>query len=162
MTGRVQYIIFDLFFVWFREHTDCGQREVVLVVGDEVAAKFELALRMRTKGIDFADKKIRIRTEQSVPILDDLKQAFKAALNKISNKSQLAGTIRYTLSRWVSLTRYTTDGRLEMTNNAAERRDTPLGFGTQELAVRRILHRRRTRRNRLHDHLNCQDERPRS
>ena len=38
-----------------------------------------------------------------------------------SGKSALAQAIRYTLSRWTALTRYVGDGRLEMTNNAAER-----------------------------------------
>jgi transposase len=75
------------------------------------------------------DERKSIRTEQSVPLLDDLKQAFEAALNKISVKSQLAGAIRYAHGRWASLTRYTTDGRLEMTNNAAERAIRPLALG---------------------------------
>jgi hypothetical protein len=33
----------------------------------------------------------------------------------------LAKAIRYALSRWQALVRYVGDGRLEMTNNAAER-----------------------------------------
>lgn len=75
------------------------------------------------------DERKRVRGEQSFDLLDDLKQAFEAALNKISGKSTLAGAIRYALSRWASLTRYTTDGRLEMTNNAAERAIRPLALG---------------------------------
>jgi transposase len=62
-------------------------------------------------------------------LLDELKLAFEVALNKISGKSQLAQEIRYAHGRWVSLTRYTTDGRLEMTNNAAERAIRPLALG---------------------------------
>ena len=38
-----------------------------------------------------------------------------------SGKSTLAQALRYSLSRWESLTRYTTDGRLDICNNAAER-----------------------------------------
>jgi Transposase IS66 family/IS66 C-terminal element len=34
----------------------------------------------------------------------------------------------YSLSRWTALTRYTTDGRLEMTNNAVERAIRPLAL----------------------------------
>jgi transposase len=75
------------------------------------------------------DERQRTRTEQSVPLLDELKRAFEAALNKISGKSTLAGAIRYAYGRWPSLTRYTTDGRLEMTNNAAERAIRPLALG---------------------------------
>ena len=40
----------------------------------------------------------------------------------------VAKAIRYALSRWTALTRYTTDGRLEMTNNAVERAIRPLAL----------------------------------
>ena len=46
----------------------------------------------------------------------------------MSGKSKLAQAIRYATSRWTALTRYTTDGRLEMTNNAAERAIRPLAM----------------------------------
>jgi transposase len=75
------------------------------------------------------DERQRIRAGQSAPLLDDLKKAVDAALNKISGKSALADAIRYAQRRWQSLTRYTTDGRLEMTNNAAERAIRPLALG---------------------------------
>jgi hypothetical protein len=49
-------------------------------------------------------------------------------LNQISGAGTLAKAIRYATSRWSALTRYTTDGRLEMTNNAAERAIRPLAM----------------------------------
>ena len=42
-------------------------------------------------------------------------------MRKLSKKAELAGAIRYALSRWVALTRYRDDGTIEMDNNAAER-----------------------------------------
>jgi hypothetical protein len=54
---------------------------------------------------------------------------FGATLGKISGKSTFAQAIRYALSRWAALTRFTADGRLEMTNNAAERAIRPLIIG---------------------------------
>ncbi|EME69302.1 transposase [Paramagnetospirillum caucaseum] len=48
---------------------------------------------------------------------------------KISGKSELAAAIRYARSRWAALSRYLDDGRLEMTNNAAERAIRPLTLG---------------------------------
>lgn len=42
-------------------------------------------------------------------------------LRSVSRKSELAGAIRYALTRWVALTRYVEDGRIEIDNNAAER-----------------------------------------
>lgn len=70
-----------------------------------------------------------IRDEQAVPKLDALKTVFEVTLNKISGKSSLAQALRYALSRWSSLTRYTTDGKLEISNNAAERAIRPLAIG---------------------------------
>ena len=43
------------------------------------------------------------------------------ALKQLSPKSETAGAIRYSLSRWRALTRYIDDGRLEIDNNPAER-----------------------------------------
>src|SRR5262249_23628124 len=65
----------------------------------------------------------------SIPRLADLERFFKTALTAISAKSTLARAIRYALSRWDALLRYTSDGRLEMTNNAAERAIRPLVLG---------------------------------
>ena len=75
------------------------------------------------------DERLKARIERAVPALDALKIVFEATLNKISNKSSLARALRYALSRWSSLTRYTTDGRLEISNNAAERAIRPLAVG---------------------------------
>jgi hypothetical protein len=69
------------------------------------------------------------RQTQSVPCLTDLKRFFETVLTEISAKSTLARAIRYAISRWDALTRYTSDGRLEMTNNAAERAIRPLVLG---------------------------------
>jgi transposase len=48
---------------------------------------------------------------------------------RLSGKSELAGAIRYARSRWAALTRYLSDGRLELSNNAAERAIRPLALG---------------------------------
>jgi hypothetical protein len=48
---------------------------------------------------------------------------------RICGKSSLAGALRYALSRWPSLTRYTTDGRLDISTNAAERAIRPVAIG---------------------------------
>ena len=75
------------------------------------------------------DERQRVRAEQSVLLLEDLKQTLEVTLGQISGKTTLAQAIRYMRSRWNSLLRYTTDGRLEMTNNAAERAIRPLSLG---------------------------------
>jgi transposase len=70
-----------------------------------------------------------VRQERSQPLLDELRGFLERALATISKKSSLAGAIRYSLARWPALCRFTSDGRLEMTNNAAERAIRPLALG---------------------------------
>jgi len=58
-----------------------------------------------------------------------LKGEFEAARGKVSEKSSFAKALRYALTRWDALTRYATDGRLDICNNAAERAIRPLALG---------------------------------
>jgi transposase len=75
------------------------------------------------------EERKNIRVEQSVPKLEALKALFNDTMSKVSRKSTLAQAIHYSLVRWPALTRYTTDGRLEMSNNAAERAIRPVAIG---------------------------------
>jgi transposase len=75
------------------------------------------------------EERLAVRRQEAVPRLAQLKAFLDHALTRISGKSTLAKAIRYVLSRWRALLRYATDGRLEMTNNAAERAIRPLTLG---------------------------------
>jgi transposase len=75
------------------------------------------------------EERLAVRQQEAVPRLAELRTFLERALNQISRKSTLAQATRYALSRWQALLRYTTDGRLEMTNNAAERAIRPLALG---------------------------------
>src|SRR3954451_19929449 len=68
----------------------------------------------------------RIRQSRTVPLVEELAAFLDATLPKLSGKSELAGAIRYARSRWPALTRYLANGRLEISNNAAERAIRPL------------------------------------
>ena len=83
------------------------------------------------RGINGQSAEVRrgVRQAQSVPLLAELKAFLETSLNRISGKSDLAKAIRYSLNRWEALCRFTQDGRLEMTNNAAERAIRPLTLG---------------------------------
>lgn len=61
------------------------------------------------------------RRRDAGPQLERLHAWLTQTLAQISRKSELADAIRYALARWKALTRYVTDGRIEMDNNAAER-----------------------------------------
>jgi len=68
-----------------------------------------------------ADLRCAQRQAHAKPRVDELKAALEASLRRISAKTGLADAIRYSLTRWTALTRYLDDGRLAMSNNAAER-----------------------------------------
>ncbi|MCC7123087.1 MAG: IS66 family transposase [Gammaproteobacteria bacterium] len=61
------------------------------------------------------------RQARAGPVLEELHRWLHATLPQIPKKSELAGAIRYALSRWRALTRYRDDGRIEIDNNIAER-----------------------------------------
>ena len=68
-----------------------------------------------------AGERRRFRQVRAGPLLADLKSWLEATVARLSRKSELATAIRYALNRWIQLTRYRDDGRLEIDNNAAER-----------------------------------------
>ncbi len=61
------------------------------------------------------------RQEHARPLLDELRRYLKEQNAKLSAKSNLAKALRYALGRWESLCLYTTDGRIGIDNNPAER-----------------------------------------
>jgi transposase len=54
-------------------------------------------------------------------LLEELHQWLKAQSLRVSRKSGLMEAIGYALNHWPALIRYSTDGRIEIDNNAAER-----------------------------------------
>jgi hypothetical protein len=67
------------------------------------------------------DARRDIRQARSAPLLDALYRWFKDTLTQVSAKSDLALAIRYAMSRWKALTRFTANGIIEIDNNGAER-----------------------------------------
>jgi transposase len=90
-----------------------------------IAELFEIETRINGRT---PQERLAVRQQEAVPLLRNLDSYLHNALSQISGKSTLAKAIRYALSRWSALTRYTTDGRLEMTNNAVERAIRPVAM----------------------------------
>lgn len=93
---------------------------------ERIAELFQIEADIRGRG---PAERLAVRQQQTIPRLEALKTFLGATLAKISAKSSLAGAIRYATSRWDALSRFTADGRLEMSNNAAERAIRPLALG---------------------------------
>jgi transposase len=68
-----------------------------------------------------AELRQQVRQARAGPKLAQLHDWLIATVKQLSKKSDLAGAIRYALTRWRSLTRYRDDGRIEIDNNPAER-----------------------------------------
>jgi transposase len=66
-----------------------------------------------------AEERLQIRRERSAPLLTDLEAWLRAA--RLSRSSNVIKPINYLLNRWEGFARLVHDGRICMTNNAAER-----------------------------------------
>lgn len=69
-----------------------------------------------------ASERLAARQVHVAPLVDDLEQFLRQQYGRLSRKGDLAKAINYMLSRWASFARFVSDGRICMTNNAAERR----------------------------------------
>jgi transposase len=76
-----------------------------------------------------AAERLAVRQELSAPLMLELHAWLMAQLEKLSRNHDLAKAINYMLRRWDAFTRFLGDGRVCLTNNAAERalRCVPLG-----------------------------------
>jgi transposase len=63
----------------------------------------------------------RVRQEQSAPLLATLELWLREQRSRLSNSSSVAKPIDYMLRRWDRFARFIDDGRICLTNNAAER-----------------------------------------
>jgi transposase len=75
------------------------------------------------------DRRRAVRQLQVHPLMDNLRAWSGETVSKIPGKSELAAAFRYASSRWEALSRYLDDGRLEISNNAAENAIRPVAIG---------------------------------
>jgi transposase len=68
-----------------------------------------------------AEQRLRVRREQSAPLLAGLEVWLREQRSRLSRSSSVAEPIDYMLRRWDRFARFIDDGRNCLTNNAAER-----------------------------------------
>ncbi len=68
-----------------------------------------------------ADQRLERRRKDSLPLVDDLQVWLQTERAKLSRSSPVAEAIDYMLKRWDGFTSFLQDGRICLTNNAAER-----------------------------------------
>jgi transposase len=68
-----------------------------------------------------AERRRAVRQELSAPLVADLESWLRESRAKLSRGNDLAKAMDYMLKRWTAFTRFLDDGRICLSNNAAER-----------------------------------------
>lgn len=76
-----------------------------------------------------AHERLASRQIHVAPLVAGLERYLREQYGRLSRKGDLAKAINYMLSRWDSFARFVHDGRICMTNNAAERRVRTIAVG---------------------------------
>ena len=83
-----------------------------------IDALFEIE---RTINGQSAERRRAVRQELSAPLVADLQAWMRAQRAKLARGNDVAKAMDYMLKRWSAFTRFLDDGRICLSNNAAER-----------------------------------------
>jgi len=86
------------------------------------------AIEDECKEMSTSDRQL-VRQTLSLPQLEKLKAFCSERLGRLADSSPTAVAIKYMLSNWEKLVLYTTDGRINISNNPAEQRVRPFAIG---------------------------------
>ncbi|GGI27732.1 hypothetical protein GCM10010987_45870 [Bradyrhizobium guangdongense] len=95
-------------------------------------------------------EKFKRRTPRSKLLLDDMHAWLLRERETLSRSSEVLKPMNYMLRRWADFARFLDDGRICLSNNAAERA-LRHRLGKAQLNLRRQPARRRTRRHHADD-----------
>jgi transposase len=83
-----------------------------------IDALFEIERAINGKS---PEERLAARQEHSAPLVADLEAWMRSHRAKLSSNNKVAEAMDYMLKRWASFARFLEDGRVCLTNNAAER-----------------------------------------
>jgi transposase len=83
----------------------------------------------RTINGQSAEQRRQVRQELSAPLVADLERWLREERPKLSRGNDLAKAMDYMLKRWPAFTRFLDDGRICLSNNAAERAVRGIALG---------------------------------
>jgi len=100
-----------------------GKKEIALSpiaieIVRRIDALFEIERSIKGKS---AEERLAVRQISSRPLAEDLHVYMRAQLARLARGHDLAKAINYILKRWAGFTRFLKDGRVCLSNNAAER-----------------------------------------
>jgi transposase len=82
-----------------------------------IDALFDIERTINGRG---AEQRRAVREELSAPLVADLERWLREQRPKLSRGNDLAKAMDYMLKRWLAFTRFLDDGRICLSNNAAE------------------------------------------
>ena len=83
-----------------------------------IDAIFDIEREINGRSID---QRVAVRRDRVAPLVSELETWMRQEYGKLSRHSDVAKAMNYMLSRWQAFTRFLDDGRICITNNAAER-----------------------------------------
>jgi transposase len=75
------------------------------------------------------EQRLAVRNELSAPLVANLESWMREQRTKLSRGNDVAKAMDYVLKRWTAFTRFLNDGRICMSNNAAERAIRGIALG---------------------------------
>lgn len=91
-------------------------------------ALYEVERVAKERALEAAERRA-LRQSAAVPVAEKLHAWLTARLNEVAPGSATEKAIKYSLGRWVALTRYLEDGDLPIDNNWLENRMRPVALG---------------------------------
>jgi transposase len=91
-----------------------------------IDALFEIERSINGKS---AQQRLAVRQELSAPLVADLESWTREQRAKLSRGNEIAKAMDYMLKRWPAFTRFLDDGRICLSNNAAERAIRGIALG---------------------------------
>ena len=100
-----------------------GKKEIALSpIAIEVVRRIDALFEIeRTINGKSAAERLAVRQKRSRPLVEDLQTYLREQLARLSRGHDLAKAINYILKRWPAFTLFLDDGRVCLSNNAAER-----------------------------------------
>jgi site-specific recombinase XerD len=117
---------------------------------------------LKLQDLDWAQERLALRQELSAPLVADLEEWMRDNRSKLSKNSDVAEAMDYMLKAWPAFTAFLGDGRICLTNNAAERALRGHSSWQKITAIRWVRPRRSAHRLHAEPHRHGEAQRHRS
>jgi transposase len=120
--GRRQFFVLADIAASARRKAQSQKPAVISPIALEAVRRIDVLFEIERaiNGLD-ADRRLAARQSQSAPLVAELEAWMREERAKLSRHAEVAKAMDYMLKRWQAFTRFLSDGRVCITNNAAER-----------------------------------------